>query len=76
MSNFTRIVRRHPENPDNLNAPGATKFRRTGVTAYAGTGKDTGLYHNGDGVMCSLPYRCAVRRRPYRGNSERMRGAA
>lgn len=77
MSNATRIVRRHPQNPATLNAPGIKRMRRTGVTAYAGTDDDgTRRYHNGNGVLCDLPYRCAVReRKPYRGNSDRMRAA-
>lgn len=72
MSNATRIHRRHRLNP--YREVTARPFRAPGITVYRGTttaGRH--YYHDGDDVPASLPYVCAVVRKPYRGNSATMR---
>ncbi len=72
MSNATRIHRRHPSNP--AREVTARLRHRPGITVFRGTttaGRH--YYHDGDDVPASLPYVCAVVRKPYRGNSATMR---
>ena len=66
MSNFSRIHRRHPANPANIEAAGK-RVRRRGVTVYrdiSPAGRH--YYHDGDHVPASLPYVSPFRvKKPY-----------
>lgn len=71
---LTRLHRRHPLNPVNVEAR-SKRFRRTGITVRRGVTPAGKHYcHDGDNVPASLPYACAVKpKKPYRGKSDRMR---
>lgn len=78
MSNVTRIVRRNIASLEGPADPFDRRLRpKAASTVYKVTDRaGTVRYENARGDKASFPYRCAVReRKPYRGNSDRMRGA-
>ena len=66
MSNFSRIHRRHPANPVNVEAR-SERPRRRGITVYRGlSARGLHYYHSGDHVPASLPYVSPFRvKKPY-----------
>jgi len=76
MSNANRIVARNPANPEGHRRPKKWHLKQPGITVYRGINKaGRHYYHSGDGIPASLPYVCAVSRKPYNGNSDRMKAS-
>lgn len=70
-----RPKRWHLDDKGNLKKPGITVYR--GITPagrrYYHSTAGRHYYHSDDGIPASLPYVCAVSRKPYNGNSDRMK---